>query len=81
MNPPEVVALNRELGNITDSPERVAGELLTLLKRGKGSLAVGLPERFFARLNALFPSLVDGALAKQLPTIRRRALVGNEQSA
>ena len=81
MNPPEVVALNRELGNITDSPERVAGELLTLLKRGKGSRAVGVPARFFARLNALFPSLVDGALAKQLPTIRRRALVGNEQSA
>jgi short-subunit dehydrogenase len=81
MNPPEVVELNRELGNTTDSPERVAEELLALLKRGKGSRAVGLPERFFARLNALFPSLVDGALAKQLPTIRRRALVGTEQSA
>lgn len=80
MNPPEVVALNRELGNTTDSPERVADELLLLLKRGRGSRAVGLPERFFARLNALFPSLVDGALAKQLPTIRRRALVGTGQS-
>ncbi len=80
MNPPEVVALNRELGNRTDSPQRVADELLRLLKRGKGSRAIGLPERFFARLNALFPSLVDGALAKQLPTIRQRALAGSRQS-
>ena len=80
MNPPEVVALNRELGNTTDSPDRVADELMALLKRGRGSRAVGFPERFFARLNAVFPSLVDGALAKQLPAIRRRALVGGGQS-
>ena len=80
MNPPEVVELNRELGNATDSPQRVAAELMTLLERGRGSRAVGIPERFFARLNALFPSLVDGALAKQLPAIRRRALVGTGQS-
>jgi short-subunit dehydrogenase len=79
MNPPQVVALNRELGNTTDSPERVADELIRLLKRGRISRAVGLPERFFARLNALFPSLVDGALARQLPKIRRRALVRSEQ--
>lgn len=81
MNPPEVVALNKELGNTTDSPKRVADELLTLLKKGKGSRAIGLPERFFARLNAVFPSVVDGALAKQLPIIRRRALAGTEQGA
>ena len=80
MNPPEVVEMNKELGNTTDSPERVADELLALLRKGKGSRAVGIPERFFARLNALFPSLVDGALAKQLPTIRRRALAGTEQA-
>ncbi len=78
MNPPQVVALNRELGNTTDSPERVADELISLLKRGRGSRAVGFPERFFARLNSMFPSLVDTALAKQLPTIRRRALVRSE---
>ncbi len=78
MNPPEVVELNKELGNTTDSPKRVADELLALLKKGKGSRAVGLPERFFARLNSLFPSLVDGALAKQLPIIRRQALMGSQ---
>ncbi|MBT5008142.1 MAG: SDR family oxidoreductase [Halieaceae bacterium] len=79
MNPPEVVELNKELGNTTDSPKLVADELFALVKKGKGNRAIGLPERFFARLNALFPSLVDGALAKQLPTIRRRALAGTEQ--
>lgn len=79
MNPPEVVAMNRELGNTSDSPQRVADELMALLRRGKGSRAIGRPERFFARLNSLFPSLVDNALAKQLPVIRRTALAGSRR--
>jgi short-subunit dehydrogenase len=79
MNPPEVVALNEELGNPVDSPEAVAEELMALLNRGKGNRLIGRPERFFARLNALFPSLVDNALARQFPTIKRRALEGTIQ--
>ncbi len=74
MNPAEVVALNEELGNATDSPERVAAELITLLRKSQPARYVGWPEKFFVRLNGLFPSLVDGALAKQLPAIRRQAL-------
>jgi len=79
MNPPEVVELNKTLGNATDPPKRVAEELMALLKKGKGSRLIGLPERFFARLNSIFPSLVDGALEKQLPTIRQKALAGTAQ--
>jgi hypothetical protein len=32
-----------------------------------------MPERFFARLNGVLPGLVDRALKKQLPVIRRHA--------
>jgi short-subunit dehydrogenase len=81
MNPPEVVALNRDLGNTTDPPERVADELLALIRKGKGCRAIGWRERFFARLNGLFPSLVDAALKKQLPGIRRSALAAAERGA
>ncbi|RLQ22474.1 SDR family oxidoreductase [Seongchinamella sediminis] len=74
MNPPEVVALNDELGNRTDSPETVASELLALLASGKAARHIGGRERFFARLNSVFPGLVDAALGKNLALIKRRAM-------
>jgi short-subunit dehydrogenase len=74
MNPPEVVAMNRELGNAMDTPEQVAEDLLRLLRSGKRALHMGAPERFFAKLNALLPGLVDSALAKKLSVIRRQAM-------
>jgi short-subunit dehydrogenase len=77
MNPARVVALNRQLGNAMDSPQRVAGELMQLLRESGNARYIGWPERFFVKLNSLFPSLVDRALAKQLPVIRRQALVTN----
>jgi len=79
MNAPEVTALNEELGNTTDSPQRVADELMTQLRKSQSSRFIGWPERFFVKLNGLFPSLVDSALLKQLPVIRRWALAANTQ--
>lgn len=78
MNPQHVVAMNEELGNTMDAPERVAAELMVLLRKGAGTRYIGWPERFFVKLNSLLPSLVDGALAKQLPVIRRQAVAGKE---
>lgn len=74
MNSELVVAMNRELGNAMDSPEWVASELMQLLKKSKGSRYLGWPERFFIKLNGLFPAVVDKALAKQLPIITRQAM-------
>jgi short-subunit dehydrogenase len=74
MNPDEAVALNNELGNTMDTPERVASELMMLLNNAQRTRYIGWPERFFITLNNLFPSLVDKALNKQLPAIRRQAL-------
>jgi hypothetical protein len=34
---------------------------------------LGWPEKLFARINAVLPRLVDGALIRQLPAIRRHA--------
>ena len=71
INSERVVALNSALGNATDAPEVVAQALLRQLREERPYLAVGGPERLFARLNALLPGLIDRAIRRQLPTIRR----------
>jgi short-subunit dehydrogenase len=71
INSARVMALNTALGNATDAPEVVAQALLRQLREERPYLAVGRPERLFARLNALLPGLIDRAIRRQLPTIRR----------
>lgn len=79
MNSDNVVAMNRELGNTMDTVERVAEEFLALLGGGQPERYIGWPERFFVKLNALLPSVVDRALRKQLPEIHRQALAENRR--
>ena len=71
INSERVMALNSALGNATDAPDVVAQALLRQLRTERPTLAVGRPERLFARLNALLPGLIDRAIRRQLPTIRR----------
>jgi short-subunit dehydrogenase len=73
MNGAGVCALNAELGVAMDEPAAVARELLALLRRPSRERLLGMPERFFARLNQLLPGVVDRALRRQLPIIRRHA--------
>lgn len=73
MNPREVKQMNAELGTATDSPDYVAKEILRALQHDTKVRYLGWPEKLFVILNSLFPSLVDGALFKQLPTIRTYA--------
>ena len=64
--------MNRALGNTLDEPEIVASHVVRVLRKGKSkSCYLGWPEKIFVRLNSLFPSLVDKALAKKLATIKR----------
>lgn len=73
LNSPAQVALNRELGVASDTPETVAQALLALLDNRRPEGHLGWPERLFVRINRMLPSLVDSSLAKQLPVIRRHA--------
>lgn len=68
-----VRAMNEELGVAMDSPQTVARAIAMTLDTEQRELAIGFPERFFAKLNGLLPAVIDRALAKQLPTIRRHA--------
>ena len=71
MNSRALDALNAELGNACDAPERVSRSLLHLLEHPVKERLIGMPEALFVRINQLAPSLVDRALRRQLPQIRR----------
>lgn len=73
LNSPAVEAMNAELGVAVDEADRVARELVEAIEAGTRRRQLGWPERLFARLNGALPELVDRALAKQLPTVRRFA--------
>jgi short-subunit dehydrogenase len=71
MNGAALCALNAELGVAMDEPAAVAAALMRLLERPAAERLLGMPEKLFARINQLAPWLVDRALARQLPVIRR----------
>ena len=71
INTDKVQALNAALGSRVDPPEVVAQALLRQLREERRYLAIGGAERLFARLNALLPGLIDRAIERQLPVIRR----------
>ena len=64
-------AINSALGNQMDSPDKVAQLLIKQLKTGESRNVIGFPEKVFVKLNSLFPSLVDSAIAKKLLVMKR----------
>lgn len=73
MNNDAVVAMNNELKVNMDSPETVATALIEFLNTKENSQHLGFPERLFAWLNRVFPSIVGNAIIKDLPIIKRYA--------
>ncbi len=71
LNDGRVVELNRALGNRSDTPEYVAGEILKVIEGNARQRFLGWPEKFFVRLNALLPGVVHKALAGKMPVIRK----------
>lgn len=70
-NSPVVVALNEALANQEDSPTVVAEAVLAALFRERPMTVIGAREGLFARINALFPGLVEGSIRKRLPLIKQ----------
>ena len=71
MNSQAAMALNAELKVGVDEPEQVAGAVIAAIEKDLRELYLGWPEKLFVRLNGMLPGLVDRALHKQLPIIRR----------
>ncbi len=73
INSSAVERMNAELGVAMDPPELVAQAVCDMLAGGRLEAVIGWPEKLFARVNGVLPRIVDGALRKQLPVIRRYA--------
>jgi short-subunit dehydrogenase len=73
LNSDAVKSLNKALGNNTDTPDQVARELMVILSSNQQQRYMGWPEKFFVRLNGLFPGIVHSALVKKLPIVRQYA--------
>lgn len=73
--------LNAALGNAVDDPRVVADWLVSSALAGRTRRQFGWPEKLFARINGLWPELVDRALRSKLATIRRAAGSSHSTSA
>jgi short-subunit dehydrogenase len=73
LNSPAVNALNRQLGNRSDSPADVARQVVEALLREDRERHFGFPERLFAWLNGVAPRIIDRALVGQLAIVKKHA--------
>lgn len=73
MNEAHVVEMNKELNVAMDDPDVVAAAVVNAVRNERSEIFLGWPEKLFVRLNSLLPRLVDQALRKQLPVIKRFA--------
>lgn len=71
MNGSKVQQMNKELKVKTDSAEKVAKIILQAIQSNNLEKYIGWPEKLFTRINRVFPSIVDGAISKQLPIIKQ----------
>ena len=71
LNDQRVTALNKALGNNTDSPQFVAQQVVNTLRTEKKMRWIGWPEKLFVRINQLLPSLVSRSIAKQKLAIHK----------
>jgi short-subunit dehydrogenase len=63
-----------------DTPAYVAAQIIWAIEKQKKNTCIGFPEKFFCKVNALFPSLVDKALAGQNKIASGYAKSNNEST-
>jgi len=64
LNSPAMTRMAEETGMAMDDPRDVAAQIVTAVERRRAELFIGRSERIFARLNAMWPRLVDRGLAR-----------------
>ncbi len=65
LNSAAVIELNRQLGNRSDAPQRVAEHVLEMLDEEHSMRWIGWPEKLFVKINQWFPRLVSQSIHKQ----------------
>ncbi|MDA9557429.1 SDR family oxidoreductase [Vibrio sp.] len=69
LNDENVVAMNEELGNKSDSPKEVADIVVEMLEKNILRKWLGWPEKLFVKINQFFPELVSNTILKQRAVI------------
>ncbi len=73
LNPPAVYEMAKEVKMSFDQPDAVAEQILKAIREDKKEKYIGFPESLFARVNGMFPGLVDNSLKKQNTIMRTYA--------
>ena len=73
MNSDAVYQMAKETRTTVDEPSHVARQIIRAIEKQRPTTHLGFPEKLFCKVNALFPSLIDKALAKQTLLARRYA--------
>lgn len=71
LNSPAVTAMHRDLRTVQDTPRLVADRLIRFIGSTAGECRIGFPDKLYAFLNRLVPSITDRAIAGQLAVIRK----------
>ncbi len=71
LNPPVVHAMAAQGMMHMDEPAPVALAITKAIEKERAEAYLGFPESLFARLNGIWPGLVDLALRQQLPALRK----------
>jgi len=79
LNPPAVQEMARQGLMNMDEADPIAQAILRAIERDRDEVYLGFPESLFARINGLFPKIVDRALRKQTP--RLRGYTGDRQTS
>ena len=74
LNSAAVNRLNAALKNTSDSPAHVAAGIVRTLQNNASESHLGFPERLFAWINGVSPSLIDRGLSGKLATIKHHAV-------
>lgn len=70
INSSAVDRLNAKLGNSVDRPGAIAQQIIRTIEKQQTEKFFGWPEKFFIKINALFPNLVSKAISKDQSTIK-----------
>lgn len=76
LNPEAVTQLAQATGMNVDEPAWVAQRIVEAIEMDRTSVSLGMSERFFAKVNALLPTVVDNALVKRASTVLEFARKG-----
>jgi short-subunit dehydrogenase len=73
INSDAIYRMGEEIGMHVDEPEAVAQAIVAAIIARRREVYLGWPERLFARLNSLWPALLDRGLGRQTTVMRRYA--------